>query len=63
MITGWMASTVVDDRIGDVVTAIRALGTGETPGAAARAARRRAGPRGARRQRRGRRASTCDSAT
>ncbi len=29
VITGWMASTVVDDRIGDVVTVIRALGTGE----------------------------------
>ncbi len=29
VITGWMASTVVDDRIGEVVSAIRALGTGE----------------------------------
>ena len=29
VITGWMASTVVDDRIGDVVSAIRALGNGE----------------------------------
>ncbi len=29
VIAGWMASTVVDDRIGDVVTAVRALGTGE----------------------------------
>ena len=29
MITGWMASTVVDDRISHVVTAIRALGNGE----------------------------------
>jgi len=29
MITGWMASTVVDDRIGEAVSAIRALGTGE----------------------------------
>jgi two-component system phosphate regulon sensor histidine kinase PhoR len=30
VITGWMASTVVDDRIGDVVSAIRALGSGAT---------------------------------
>lgn len=29
MITGWMASTVVDDRVSAVVTAIRALGNGE----------------------------------
>jgi two-component system phosphate regulon sensor histidine kinase PhoR len=29
VITGWMASTIVDDRISDVVTAIRALGKGE----------------------------------
>ena len=29
VITAWMAATIVDDRIGDVVTAIRALGTGE----------------------------------
>jgi two-component system phosphate regulon sensor histidine kinase PhoR len=29
VITAWMASTVVDDRIGDVVTAVRALGAGE----------------------------------
>lgn len=30
VITGWMASTVVDDRVSAVVTAIRALGNGET---------------------------------
>ncbi|WP_396624730.1 sensor histidine kinase [Luteitalea sp.] len=29
MITGWAASTIVDDRIGDVVTSIRALANGE----------------------------------
>lgn len=30
VITGWMASTVVDERVSAVVTAIRALGNGET---------------------------------
>ncbi len=30
IITAWMAATVVDDRIGDVVSAIRALGSGES---------------------------------
>jgi two-component system, OmpR family, phosphate regulon sensor histidine kinase PhoR len=30
VITGWMAATVVDDRVGDAVSAIRALGTGES---------------------------------
>lgn len=29
VITGWMAATVVDDRIGEAVSAIRALGSGE----------------------------------
>ncbi|MCC6164127.1 MAG: PAS domain-containing protein [Acidobacteria bacterium] len=29
VITAWVALTVVDDRIGDVVTAVRALGSGE----------------------------------
>ncbi len=29
VITAWMAATVIDDRIGDVVSAIRALGSGE----------------------------------
>ncbi len=29
VLTAWMASTVVDDRIGDVVSAIRGLGSGE----------------------------------
>ena len=28
IISGWMASTVVDERVGDVVTAVRALGSG-----------------------------------